>query len=205
MDVRIFQPTSTELHAMLPELTVLINDAFAGQDRSSYKDEVMFEGNRMDSEDQLIAELGDQGMAAIAFDTTSELHAPVAIACVKPWKGKLIDLWHKQHGAVHARDSYTPGPNDWEVATCVSKRSPQYRGKGLVVQCLDAVYGHLRQIRELSGQPITLWITALEGVGNVEYWHRRGFSRYGAVDDAPVGLWGARCPFQIGTLKKDLD
>ncbi|KAK5941189.1 hypothetical protein PMZ80_006466 [Knufia obscura] len=167
---------------------------------------------------------------------------PVAIACIKPWKGRAIDLWRAaqtnpsgsdfdnravEEVAVSTSRSDTDSSpkklsldehikpatgittitQDWEVCICASINDPRYRGQGLVTQCIDVLMQEL--LKRIHGTAtaagpttISLWATALEGVGNVEYWTRRGFVRQGVAEDAPVGLWGAIRPFRVGTLRK---
>lgn len=233
IEIRIMR--SQDLHPYLSELNVLINEAYSGQDYSSYGGEALFSGLRIKSHDQLVHELGSAGIIALAFDArhdeqtnkaSDDAAKPkdqlVAVGAIKPWKGKTVDLWEAQKA-----ESVAKGVNDimadpestadehsskllermdWEINACASRKDPRYRGQGLVTRCLDVLVRYLQESRRQafkeSVPEISLWITALEGVGNVEYWQRRGFVRQGEPDDAPVGLWGAKRPFKIGTLRK---
>jgi hypothetical protein len=228
MEIRVMRchPLPPELDACLPELNTLINGAYTARDRSCYGAENLFSGPRLESLDQLLLEMGSSGLLAVAFDTLPDEqgsqeqghHHPVAVAGIKPWKGRAVDLWELQKAKSALQGTHqtmasdqnpaTAGatsPNDWEVSVCASRNDPQYRRQGLVMRCLDVLLQQLRASRLQSGvseSPISLWVTALEGVGNVEYWQRRGFVMQGETQTAPAGLWGAYRPFKIGTLKK---
>lgn len=228
--------------AFLPQLNDLINNAFASQDRSIYGDKDLFTKYRIKVQDQLLLEIGSAGLLAIAFDIGRDDqgsislddavlsgYRPVAIACIKPWKGRAIDLWKVQKvtepGMAANLAQLFQGPatdensaellkqRNWEVCMCASRSGSRYRGQGLVTRCVDAVLQRLQTLRRQASsegtlyqeEPLRLWVTVLEGVGNVEYWQRRGFERQGGPEDAPAGLWAASGPFKIGTLRKVLD
>lgn len=110
--------------------------------------------------------------------------------------------------------------SNWEIKLCSSLESPKYRGKGLMISCVDALVARLREQqqqqrqqatapdsdgehdRPLANLPIKLWITSLEGTGNTEYWLRRGFEMVGEVDVAPEGTWTSTREIRISTLSK---
>jgi hypothetical protein len=183
-----------KLDQHLPRLYDLINTAFRSQDKSAYDDHNNpFPGwQRLANSDQIKLELGQDGLAAIIMDrsTPQDIDRPVAIACVKPWKGRVVAGSTRNH----------VGPHDWEVALCAADPDPRYHHQGLVSKCLAALVQHL--LTRADGRSVMLWISALLGVGSVEYWQRRGFVMQGEPDIAAVGTWDSVSPFSIATLKR---
>lgn len=218
MDIRVLSCPSEELDSCLPRLFDLINDAYASQDRSFYGTEDLFGSQRLRTPHQLVQELGKHGLVAVIFNESDQRENTgmtdakdiLAVACLKPWKGKTIDVWkvQKEKGMLAGikdvvADDSDAVPRDWEVATCASRNDARYRKQGLISRCLAALIEHLKARRDADRtQPLSLWVTALEGVGNVEYWQRRGFERQGEPDVASADLWGASRSFKIGTLKR---
>ncbi|KAF1827698.1 uncharacterized protein K489DRAFT_428020 [Dissoconium aciculare CBS 342.82] len=190
---------AAELDQYLPRLYELINTAFRSQDKSAYDDQNNpFPGwQRLANSDQIKLELGQDGLAAIILDRSApqDVDRPVAIACVKPWKGRVVaGSTFEQAERSHV------GPHDWEVALCAADPDPRHHHRGLVSKCLAALVQHLRTRAEDGS--MVLWISALLGVGSVEYWQRRGFVMQGEPDVAAVGTWDSVAPFSIATLKR---
>lgn len=223
MEICVMQCPSVELDNYIPQLFELINHAYHSQDRSYYGSEDLFTSQRLLTHEQLIQELGKHGLVAVArvvqdHDSSNDEvmgNRVFAVACLKPWKGKTVDLWEKQNAnrGIHRTkdvlaDDAHPIREDWEVACCASINDPTYRKRGLITQCLAALVEYLHKTLQSvyieNGKQISLWVTALEGVGTVEYWQRRGFEMQGGPDLAPVGLWGASRSFRIATLKKTI-
>lgn len=53
--------------------------------------------------------------------------------------------------------------------------------------------------------PIRLWVSALGGSYNVEYWQKRGYIVQGEPETAPPGVWGNAKDIQIWTMNKVLE
>lgn len=193
-----------ELKPYMPQLYGLINDAFAAQDRSAYNESntPFEEWQRLKSLEQLPLELGADGMAAIALaddddtqDRPGRSPRPVAIACIKRWKGKIA--------CARSEATKTWGPNEWEVTTCALEPGSRHRGQGLMGQCIDALVRHLRAA--VPGyDTFVLWIQTMDKLGTTEYWERRGYVQQGEPDLAPVGTWGGTRPFHVVTLRKEV-
>lgn len=245
----------------LPHINELINDAYwisGHPDESGQYAENHFgpkyTSKRIQSENQIVGELGEVGLFAICTDESiaiaSDEHSPaskgptryspgkygniVAVASMKPWAGKRVLLFQKVRAQAELSDNNDgSGGNlqiqdlvkqsladqrhaarawEWEISTCATADGAQYRGKGLMTKCVDALIEHLRflqkQLRESGdprgGLPIHLWVTALVGSPNPSYWARRGFVNDGPPDAAPKGMWTSLSAFEIQTMKKEL-
>ncbi|KAJ9656389.1 hypothetical protein H2198_004967 [Neophaeococcomyces mojaviensis] len=152
----------------------------------------------------------------------------VATASVTPWKGREVERFlqtlkeAKQHEGTHVNDPEVTVVKEniivkangeenatwnWEVKTCASCNDPKYRGKGLMVHCVDALVKELlsRQHELGKSSRLKLWITAVDGSANPGYWMRRGFKKEGEADVAPKGLWGSNREFSIQTLSKIIE
>lgn len=160
----------------------------------------------------------------------------VATASLKLWKGKTVDIARSVEDAMNAqRDTSAKLAEltnkdlaqakqtlaktsadelldswNWEVKLCSSSDDPRYRGRGLMVKCVDALVAELkaqqaamRRAGDPTGNlPIKLWSTSLEGTGNTEYWMRRGFVRVGEAEVAPAGTWMSTRDITLSTLCK---
>lgn len=161
----------------------------------------------------------------------------VATGSVYPFKGKMADLERSAREAMNAQMTTNDtkslnitdqevhqvgkalanetavqllGHWNWEVKLCSSSDEPQYRGRGLMIRCVDALIAQLKSqqasMRDLcdptGDMPIKLWITSLDGTGNTEYWIRRGFAMVGEADIAPAGMWTSTRDISISTLSK---
>lgn len=160
----------------------------------------------------------------------------VATGSVCPWKGRTVDLVRSvreamnaqaksnakipdvpEHqlakvGQVLAKDAAPQLPDswNWEIKICSSSDDPRYRGRGLMIKCVDALLAELKSQQatmRASGDsagdlPIKLWITSLDGTGNTEYWLRRGFTRVGEAEVAPPGTWTSTREISLSTLCK---
>ena len=203
-------------------------------------------------EDQLVHELGPEGFVAVCIDDSlpsnsgsvpsvsspTEYHVGkygqvVAVASVKPWKGKVTELYKQAmmsrdasgNTVVHDLELAKLGKEylaelrrtsptwDWELSTCASVNEARYRGQGLITRSVDALVERLRGQQERyravgdrrGTLPIKLWSTALAGSGNIEYWTRRGFITEGGLDQAPKGMWTSTRDFEIQVLSKILN
>lgn len=120
---------------------------------------------------------------------------------------------------------------EWEIATCASVNDVQYRGKGLISRLNAILLAELqkkfndnynntskeRKTTQLNDDssaiqdenndetqlPIRLWVSALGGSINKDYWIKRGYTVLGdKADVAPPGVWGNAADVQIWTLNK---
>ena len=154
----------------------------------------------------------------------------VAVASVKPWttKGVLLFARSKAQQAnsdghaindvelarltkdLAAEMSYSPLTWNWEISTCATADTARYRGKGLMMKCVDSLTKGINQRHvelKKSGDPkgdmpIQLWVAARVGSTTPDYWRRRGFVNEGPPDVAPKGMWASTKDFQIQTLRK---
>lgn len=160
----------------------------------------------------------------------------VATGSVMPFKAKLMDLERAAREALKTQTTVVEFPpkvteeqllaasqtlkNDtathlaghwnWEIKLCSSSDDPRYRGKGLMIRCVDALVAQLKSqqaVMRKNGDPtgnlpIKLWSTSLEGTGNTEYWIRRGFEMVGEAEVAPAGTWTSTREISISTLSK---
>jgi ribosomal protein S18 acetylase RimI-like enzyme len=190
---------AVELDHYLPQLFNLINAAFRSQDKSAYDNRTNpFPGwQRLENKDQIKLEVGQNGLVAMILDrsATGDTERVVAVACVKPWKGRVV-----VDTTLEQTKREQPGRHDWEVALCAADPDPRYRGQGLVSRCVAAMIQRLQA--STSGEPVVLWISALVNVGSAEYWERRGFIQQGEPDLAATGTWDSVAPFRIATLKR---
>lgn len=202
-------------HELLSKINHLLNTTYHQPDLSGHNSKPLtFSKDRIQTRDQLVHELGPQGLICVAVDTSiiqsggaSDI---VACASLKPYKGSPVSQWRRrtmENGRpdVDARPDHgltRPGSGgSWEVATCASRDDPRYRGVGLVSRCVDVIVAEL--LRSRAGQqPVKLYVSALHESGRPEYWERRGFLRQGEPEHAPAGVWGSNESFRIATLTK---
>lgn len=129
--------------------------------------------DRYSESDELLQELGPDGICAFVLDCGKN-NSPVAVVGAHRWKG------HRTNG----------NPNDdgrdWEIGPAASHRNPQYRKKGLVERCLQALYARL--LAQAEAGPVRLHMTVLEDL-NAEYWKRKGYKQDGERWLIPKGRW----------------
>ena len=158
----------------------------------------------------------------------------VAVASLKRWKGTVLKKHYQSlssnslpfpngpqyppQSILSEKSSTDPDPTnywDWEIATCACINSEKYRGKGLVSQLTSILLNELQLQRDEHFQnmktegskalPIRLWVSALGGSYNVQYWTKRGYTVQGSADTAPPGVWGNAVDIQIWTLSKVIE
>lgn len=133
---------------LLDNLNYLINDAYVvhGHPRHNEERDSFYTSDRISSEDQLILELGPDGLLAICTDGTSSNALPVsnsrrvfgepyhpgkygklvATASLKPWKGKIVDVFQQaqqvldKHGTTQGAHSNLP-LSDLELSKVTSE------------------------------------------------------------------------------------
>ena len=243
--------------SLLHNINNLINDIYSIHGHPDvygkyHGHDQLFTEPRITAEDQLVHELGPEGFIAVCVDNSlpsngggvPSVSAPdeyyagkygqvVAVASVKPWKGKTTELYKQammsrggsgnttvndfelaKFGKEYLAESrHTSSTWDWELSTCASVNEARYRGQGLIIRAVDVLVTRLRSqqeqfraTRDRRGTlPIKLWSTALAGSGNIEYWMRRGFIKEGSPDHAPKGMWTSTRDFEIQVLSKVWD
>lgn len=129
--------------------------------------------DRYSGSDDFLQELGMDGLCAFVLDSSSN-NRIVAVVGAKRWKG------YRNNGNPH-NDG-----RDWEIGPAASHKDPQYRKKGLVDRCLQALYTRL--LTQAETGPVRLHMTVLEDV-NAEYWKRKGYKQDGERWLIPKGRW----------------
>ncbi|KAK5059938.1 hypothetical protein LTR84_009821 [Exophiala bonariae] len=144
--------------------------------------------DRYSGSDALLDDLGTEGLCAFMLDTSQNLR-PVAVVGAKRWKG------YRNRG-----NPYDNG-GDWEIGPAASDGDPQYRKKGLVDQCLEALYTRL-----LAGEQagtVRLRMTVLEDV-NAPYWRRKGYEQDGERWVIPRGRWHKLFEYTVIDMVKEI-
>lgn len=192
---------SAELKQHAPELKKMIDTAFEKQDRSSF-DKDPFARADFEMPGSITEGWGSDGILVVAYDNNvSELPRglPVGTAGAKLWSGRAITLYQAFKAGTLDTISQ-PDPSNWELCVVTSKYDMKYRGQGIASQCMAMVENHVKT--QLGGSK--MWLSAVAGVGNIEFYGKKGYTLEGKLDDAPAGMWTANYPFQIGTMVKTL-
>lgn len=188
--------------ALVTEITDLINDAFA---RSKKGDPVKWRQGerRFPTNDLYFDMLGNDGIAAVIFDSSSqdrEGDKVVAVAAAVPWGGG----WKKEGAGVE---------EGWEIKAVAVNGDKKYLGRGLALQ----LYAFLEQqlvakSKQLGVSSVgrrfeqkdrlTLWILAAECINGV-YWRKRGYELV-RKDVALPPTWNVQTSFEMIVLRKDV-
>ena len=198
--------TPSDLHskpALVTQITDLINDAFT---RSKKPDPIKWrqgERRRFPTDDLYFEMLGNDGIAAVIFDSSSndrERNKVVAVAAAVPWSGG----WKKEGAGVE---------EGWEIKAVAVNGDEKYLGRGLAVQLYAFLEQHLVQKSKQLGvstigrrfeekDRLTLWILAAECINGV-YWRKRGYELV-RKDTALPPTWGVQTSFELIVLRKNV-
>lgn len=144
--------------------------------------------DRYSGPNEFLKDLGTDGLCAFLLDPSKD-NRPVAMAAVKRWKG------YRGSGSPHN------GGMDWEVGPVASHRDTQYRKKGLVDRCLEALYSRL--LAQAQTGTVRLHMTVLE-VPNAPYWRRKGYQQDGERWEIPPGEWHKVDGYTVVDMLKEI-
>jgi hypothetical protein len=184
LSVRVLTTQELAGDASLLPLIDMINQVY-GAGLEGVAEDIL---DRYSGSDDLLQELGTEGLCAFVLDSSND-NRPVAVAGVKRWKG------YRNNGNPH-NDG-----RDWEIGPAASHRDPQYRKKGLVDRCLQALYTHL--LTQTETGPVRLHMTVLEDV-NAEYWKRKGYKQDGERWLIPKGRWHKLYEYVVIDMLKEI-
>ncbi|KAJ9603325.1 hypothetical protein H2200_012103 [Cladophialophora chaetospira] len=182
--IRVLTAQQLRHDEVLLPACVLINKSYNERESEGLLD-------RYPSPEDFLADLGSDGLCAIIQDGQNE-RLPVAIAATKRWKGRRKD---------QDANSNDEGIRDWEIGPAASRSSPQYRGRGLIEQCLQALSARL--LIEVRDKPVRLWVKVVEEM-YAKYWARKGFEQYGSSYVIPVGEWHRDRAYTLVDMVKEI-
>ncbi len=182
--LRILTARDLQTEAILVPAFTLINDSY--NERQD-----LAEGSlpRYPSPESFLQDLGPDGLCAIVQDTGSH-NIPVAVVIAKRWKGRS-DLDNSDDGTCR----------EYEIGPAASRNGSEYRGRGLISRCLQAISSRL--LSQVEG-PVCLWVKVVEETYG-SYWARRGFVQYGERYVIPVGEWHRSRAYTLVDMKKDVE
>lgn len=169
--------------ALLP-LVIMINEAY------KRAEEVYAEGPvtaRYLGPAALLEDLGSDGLCVLISDPSKD-NTPVAVAGAKRWIPQGMGNPNKDG-------------REWEITPVAVFSHPEYRKRGLVDQCLKALYPYL--LERVEDGPVRLWIKVVEDLLS-EYWARKGFKQVGPQWFIPIGQWHRSRGFTLIDMLKEI-
>lgn len=169
----------------LPPLVIMINEAYK-------RAEEQYAGGPVTARylgpAALLEDLASNGLCVIIFDT-SKGNTPVAVAGAKRWKGS------------QGMGNPDKDGREWEITPVAVSSNPEYRKRGLVDQCLKALYTRL--LERVEDGTVRLWVKVVEDLLS-EYWARKGFKQVGPQWFIPIGEWHRNRGFTLIDMLKEI-
>jgi hypothetical protein len=195
--IRVF-PSRQLLHeSFFVELRDMINVSF----RDQALNPLGKVGLRLDTERQLVDELGPNGITVIAFDQGKV----VGTASVKPWVSDK-ETWkpvgeYTNFEAGQVFKSESPFEGDFELSVVAIKAGEQYRKKGMGEILISACEREILANWELTRAPRIMIRTIREFQG--QYWLRRGFKVIGEKY-CPPSTWDIEKEFILWAMRREI-
>jgi len=189
---------TTSSLAMNPSLLSSLKDLC---NTAMYEHENFDAAPRFAQDNEVLSELGDNGLCAVAFCPVEGATRDLPVACImaKEYDPPKIEgdenvsdaLLEISQNIPHSNKNSDSTSQPYRLYGVSTLSSSLYRGKGLIPLCLQALKS------ALPSSP--LWIETAEET-NGPYWRRRGFKEVSRVKKA-AGFWAAKREFEWVLLR----